>query len=274
MKESRNGEGLLERPLTARSVIASLLLGMHPPRLPAGRLVQWCELFDIAPGTARVALSRMRESGELRGSDGVYELAGRVRSRQAAQDWSIAPALDDWDGSWRVALVGVDGAARSAAERSALRDAMRRCRFAELREGCWARPDNLPRASAPADAWAVLDAQCTWWHGAPDGAAAATADAGFDVRAWAQRARALERATERAVGALGGGRDQGAALARGFVAGAATLQHIRNDPLLPPELLPRGWPGDDLRGTYREFQARFATATARWFREGTAGAHN
>ena len=90
--------GLLDRPLSTRSVIASLLLGMQPPVLSARRLVQWCALFGINEGTARTALSRMLERGELASSDGVYELAGRVRRRQPAQDWSLAPKLREWDG--------------------------------------------------------------------------------------------------------------------------------------------------------------------------------
>ena len=56
MSQHRNGESaLLERPLTARSIIASLLLGMHPPRLASSRPVRWCSLFGISEGTARVA---------------------------------------------------------------------------------------------------------------------------------------------------------------------------------------------------------------------------
>jgi phenylacetic acid degradation operon negative regulatory protein len=263
MASSRNtASGLLARPLTARSVLASLLLGMHPPRLSAARLVQWCELFGIAPGTARVALSRMREQGELRGNDGVYELVGRVRSRQAAQDWSVAPAVLPWDGRWRLAVV--DAVARPAGERAALRDAMRRCRFAEVREGCWTRPANLPRESAPVDAWHVIDGQCSWWDATPDGLPAdALAESLFAVQAWSTRARTLLRETRRVVHGLDRGGD---ALADGFIVGAATLQHIRNDALLPAELLPRSWPGDELRDAYRQFQSEFAAATARWFR--------
>src|SRR5690242_13068454 len=80
-QERKAGAGvtavLLERPLAPRSLIASLLLGMRPPRMPAGRLVEWCGLFGVAEGTARVALSRMLDRGELTATDGVYELAGR-----------------------------------------------------------------------------------------------------------------------------------------------------------------------------------------------------
>ena len=124
-----HGSGLLERPLTARSVLASLLLGMHPPRLAGARLVRWCGVFGIAEGTARVALSRMVDRGELAATDGVYELAGPVRARQRVQEWSLDPDAGDWDGSW--GMGAVVGAARDAADRAGLRDAMRRLRYAE-----------------------------------------------------------------------------------------------------------------------------------------------
>ena len=35
-----------------------------------------------------------------------------------------------------------------------------------------------------------------------------------------------------------------------FTAAAALLRHLRTDPLLPAELLPPGWPGDELRTRY------------------------
>src|SRR5262249_53697775 len=89
--------------LNARSLMLSLLL--RSPRMRGGRLVQWCGLFGIAEGTARVALSRMVERGELRSADGTYELAGRVRRRRSAQDWSIEPNLQRWSGEWRIAVV-------------------------------------------------------------------------------------------------------------------------------------------------------------------------
>ena len=54
-----------ERPLSARSVVASTLLGMRPPRLPTQILVRSGALFGIAEGTTRVALSRMVAAGEL-----------------------------------------------------------------------------------------------------------------------------------------------------------------------------------------------------------------
>ena len=71
------------RPLTARSVMASALLGMDPPELPVAQLVRLTGLFGISENRARVALSRMVGAGEAT-SDGAgrYRLAGHLAARQ------------------------------------------------------------------------------------------------------------------------------------------------------------------------------------------------
>jgi phenylacetic acid degradation operon negative regulatory protein len=267
MRRERNesvaeSSDLLERPLNARSVIGSLLLGAHPPRLPGARIVEWCTRFEIAEGTARVALSRMVDRGELTSTHGVYELAGRVRGLQGAQDWSLEPRLGRWRGQWRLGIVASE--ARDAQARAALREAMRRLRHAELREGVWTRPDNLPVASAPAEAWAVVEEQCAWWTGAPAGDPERLVAERFEPAVWAVRARTLLERLDAVTAAIDAGRDS--ALAPGFVVGAAALQHARRDPLLPVELLPADWPGDDLRAAYVGFQQSFAAAVAGSFR--------
>jgi phenylacetic acid degradation operon negative regulatory protein len=50
-------------PMTARSVLASALLGEDPPELPVAHLVLLGELFGINPNRSRVALSRMVARG-------------------------------------------------------------------------------------------------------------------------------------------------------------------------------------------------------------------
>lgn len=254
---------LLDRPLSPRSLVGSLLLGMVSPRMPAGRLVEWCSLFGVAEGTARVALSRMVERGELTADGGVYELAGPLRRRQPAQDWSLDPELDAWDGHWLLGIVGPGP--RAAAERSALRDAARRLRMVELRDGVWCRPDNLARAAGPSEAWETADAQCAWWRARPEPEDMALATRLFAPDVWAERAQWLG---ERLAGSTGGVRGgEGADIAEAFVVGAATLAHVRADPLLPSELCGEDWPGAALRGSYREFQAAFADAVREWFRK-------
>ena len=253
---------LLERPLAPRSLIASLLLGMRPPRLSAGRLVEWCGLFGVAEGTVRVALSRMLDRGELTATDGVYELAGRLRGRQPTQEWSLAPRPKQWDGDWLLGIV--DAGARTANERAALREAGRRLRMVELRDGVWSRPDNLPRRAAPADAWDVADAQCAWWTGRPDPESLVDVIQGFGADEWAARARALRDRLQASTAALDGA--DGATIADAFTVGAAALAHVRGDPLLPAELCGRDWPGGALRDAYGEYRSAFAGAVRDWFR--------
>ena len=70
------------QPLTARSVILSVLLGTHPPRLPVKILVRTAELFGISEGTTRVALSRLAADGDVVAEDRDYRLTARLLDRQ------------------------------------------------------------------------------------------------------------------------------------------------------------------------------------------------
>src|SRR3954471_14473351 len=146
------------RSLTARSVVASTLLGTEPPRLPGRSLVRVAELFGIAEGTARTALSRMVANGELVAEDGHYELAGsRLLDRQVRQTASRRATRLRWHGGWVMAIVISER--RDAAARAELRSALEAVRLRELREGVWLRPDNIEIV------WpAVVGAQCTLVH--------------------------------------------------------------------------------------------------------------
>ncbi|MFJ9407732.1 PaaX family transcriptional regulator C-terminal domain-containing protein [Streptomyces sp. NPDC101393] len=228
---------LVLRTLTARSIVLSTLLGHHPPRLPARALVRVGELFGVAEGTVRVALSRMVAAGDLRQRDGSYALTARLLERQARQDESRTPRTRTWDGSWEIAVVAT-AERRPAAERTALRQAMAGLRLAELREGSWLRPANLDR-----DRPAVATEQCTWLTGTPDGDPAALAGRLWDLDAWALRARALMAAL-----------DAAATPADRFTVAAAALRHLLADPLLPGALLPPDWPGGELRRSYDAFE--------------------
>ncbi|GAA2718913.1 MULTISPECIES: PaaX family transcriptional regulator C-terminal domain-containing protein [Streptomyces] len=233
------------RPLTARSVVLSTLLGHHPPALPARALVRVGALFGTAEGTVRTALTRMVAAGDLEQRDGAYRLTERLLARQARQDDSRAPRTRPWDGTWEIAVV--TGERRAAPERAALRQAMAGLRLAELREGCWLRPANLAR-----DGWpAVVRDQCALLTGAaPEGDPAALAATLWDPAGWARRARALEAA----LSALPGGPER---LAERFTVSAAVLRHLLADPVLPPALLPPDWPGADLRRRYDAFDGEF-----------------
>jgi phenylacetic acid degradation operon negative regulatory protein len=262
MQQSRNADEvtLLERPLSARSVMASLLLGRTPPAAPVADLVRWCGLFGISEGTARVALHRMVAKEELAASDGVYRLAGRLARRRARQETSLAPEVRPWSGEWRMAAVVATR--RAASTRAELRDAMRRLHFAEVREGVWLRPDNLAFAVP-----AVADRQCEWFAARPDDDPVALAARLFRPAPWAARARELDAHLAEMTSRLGG--EDHDVVADAFVAGAAALRHIGTDPLLPAELLPADWPGASRRARYAEYQRAFDGVARDWFRAST-----
>ena len=261
--------------LTARSVLLSVLLGTDPPRLPVRRLVRTTELFGIAEGTTRTALSRMAAAGEVVADDGWYGIAsGRLLARQARQAASRHPGALAWDGaSWRQAVVVADRP-RSADSRAALRAALTSARLAELREGVWLRPDNLGDVAGtlPAGAGGPAGAEgpegegageaLHWFRAVPDGHPAALARRLWDLDAWAGRAGELLDRMASLVGPLEEG--AGDVLADGFVLSADVLRHVQADPLLPPELLPASWPGTRLRDTYDRYDAAYRAVLGTW----------
>ena len=256
------GRELLDRPLSARSIILSLLLGRRSASAPVAQLVGWCGLFGIPEGTARVALSRAVAAGELRSDHGSYAIVGRLRERQAEQELALAgdPARPaEWDGTWRLALV--EARRREAADRGAFRTAADHLHLAELREGVWGRPDNHGGRSPSPASEDVVAAQATWWTGAvPPGDPRALAESAWGLGAMRDRGEMLERRLGAVMAALTDDR-----LAEAFVVGAAVAQFLRRDPLLPAELLPARWPGDALRVGYHAYRRDFGAAVADWF---------
>lgn len=248
------------RPLTARSVVASTLLGVDPPRLPTLALVRSGELFGLSEGATRTALSRMAAAGEVVADDGHYVLAGRLLERHAHQRAARGVTAGPWSGTWELALVTAER--RSASERAELRDAARRLELAEVREGCWARPENLPADRAPA-ARAVVETQCTLVRDArPD--RPATFVAAFRPDAWADTAEHLLGEMAEAQPALDA-RDP-TVLGPTFETDAAVVRQLVADPVLPAELQPPGWPADRLRRSFARFDAGFKATWRAWYR--------
>lgn len=236
----RNIERLGLRPLTARSVVLSTLLGKHPPRLPARQLVRSAQLFDISGGTVRVALSRMLAEGDLVQVGGEYRLSDRLVRRQVRQDESRTVTTRPWGGEWEI--VAVTKGRRTPAEREILRASMVALRLGELREGVWIRPNNLVR-EIPTD----VTRHCSVFIGRPDREEPLKLTISlWDLKAWSTRAHRLLEAMSLAED-----------LATTCMVAAAVLRHLLADPFLPSELLPARWPGDDLRMGYDRLEARW-----------------
>jgi len=240
-------------PFTARSVLASALLGMEPPELPVSQLVRLTGMFDISENRTRVALSRMVASGEATtNGHGLYRLAGHLVDRQTRQSVSRSGVTQRHTGHWWVAVVTTSGS--TAEFRMARRRALAYARMAELREGVWMRPDNLRVWLADehrADI-EVMSARPT--------DPARLVERLWDLSAWSAKADVLrDRLAQLSP-------DRPRALAPGFELSAAVLRHLQADPLLPADLLPPQWTGDHLRTEYDRWDAQYRSTLREWSR--------
>ncbi|MFJ6540417.1 PaaX family transcriptional regulator C-terminal domain-containing protein [Streptomyces sp. NPDC091385] len=240
LKDPPDGTAPAPRPLSARSVVLSVLLGAHPPRLPVKDLLRLVEPFGVGGSTLRAALSRMVAAGDLRRTDAVYGLSDRLLARQRRQDEALHPLTRTWDGDWEMLVITATG--RDPAARADLRSRLGELRLAELREGVWLRPANLER-SLPTE----LHRVALTYRGRPDEPASRLVDRLWPLPAWARTADTLlTRAAEAGTPATR------------LAAYAAVVRHLLTDPVLPPALLPPDWPGERTRGGYAEYQRELA----------------
>lgn len=226
-------------PLNARSLALSTLLGTHPPALPARAFVALAELFGIASGTMRTALSRLAAGGEIEAATGWYRLTGRLLERQQSQDIGRRPPGAAWDGSWHTVIAAADQ--RELAERRRFRAVLVDHRFGELRPDTWLRPANLPAPDLGDGAFVLT------------GTLDRADEPQLVARLWdlphlaADAHDLLHRITElRATVDL----TQPSAIPPTFTLAAAVLRFLRAEPLLPPSLVRPDWPVDELRTRY------------------------
>ncbi len=231
------------RPLTARSVILSILLGSHPPNLAVKTLVRAAEMFGVSEGTTRVALSRLAADGEVLSDGSRYRLSSRLVERQSDFYEGLHPGTRPWRGKWEVAIAGPD--VQTAGERAAAGIRMARLRLAQLRPGVWARPDNLVRPWPEDPGADVLRFEAVSRFDQPRPADVVRRL--WDLDKWARDARML-------AGAL---RDRTREPQQRFVIAAAIVRHLQHDPMLPSSLLPAGWPGGQLRGMFSEYEDEY-----------------
>lgn len=246
--------------LSARSVLASALLGADEPHLSVRELVAFASLFGISDGATRTCLWRMASNGELTADNGNYALTGRLAERRQRVDEASRigdASAQEWDRTWELAVVSVDR--RPAADRLELRKAAAALHLAELREGVWIRPDNLNPRRLPMSR-AVLDEQCTHFHHATTDIAADTMRSVFSLDDWAHTSRQFIAAMDDRHG------DGSEGLRHQFALSVAVVRHLQLDPVLPPPLLPADWPGGELRGAYRRFDKAFKRNMDKAFR--------
>ena len=135
-------------PLSARELILTLMYSTRARALSASYLIAAARLFDMDPGSVRVALARLVREGSLTGAGrGRYALGSRAGTLHTlVKNWSRAEAsLVDWQGEWLTVLVGHLARSNKAAVRGNER-ALNLFGFAEMASGLWVRPANLARS--------------------------------------------------------------------------------------------------------------------------------
>jgi phenylacetic acid degradation operon negative regulatory protein len=256
------------RPLTARSVLATALLGANEPRLRVAELIAAASLFGIGPGATRTCLSRMAANGELTSDDGSYALSGHLVERRHRIDDAARhaeSATRGWDGTWETTVVLLER--RAAADRLELRKAAKALHLAEIREGVWTRPANLDRGRLPKSR-AVLDAQCVHFWAAKSDIEVEDVRSLFAVDAWSRDAKRLIRAMEDELDVTRVDDEEvKATLSYQFALSIAVVRHLQLDALLPAAFLREDWPAATLRATYRRFDDAFQRHMKRARRE-------
>lgn len=226
-------------PLSARSMILSVLLGSTPPSMAAHQLVAVGAHFGVAASSVRVALSRMVAGGELDSTNSTYTLSTQHMMRQRSTEARISPRRRAYTGMWRTVVLL--GTGRSAADRAQTRTMLTEARYAELREGVWMRPDNL------VDEPPAITAEHTTMLAMPvDDRALAGMLWNLDV--WAAEAREV-------LELLRSSPDHMVQLR----AAAAAVRLLESDPALPDELRPERYPADELRWAYEDFRRDLTT---------------
>jgi len=247
-------------PLNARSIVLSVLLGSHPPRMSVGRILEFTSLFDLADGTVRTALSRMVTAGDLINDDGNYQLAERLVERQAQQDAGRHDPPSRWDGTWWTVAVVSDR--RTMADRREFRNRATGSRLGELRPDLWLRPANIAVATDLPDVVITRGPMIT-------GDARELVGRLWDLDDLRYRCDIHRAALDHAAEQLATGRDH--ALADAFVALAGAQQFLRIEPQLPAELAPDGT-ATTVRSRYAEVVAEFQAQLAAFFRRGRSRA--
>ena len=148
-----------------------------------------------------------------------------------------------WDGTWD--MVVIDSAGRPSGERASLRAELATRRLGELREGVWMRPATLDPPPVEVDA-----VQHTF-TAIPDLDGVSLAAALWDLPGWA-------RETTSTLSELAADNPPAIRLA----VAAHLVRLLAADPLLPAQLCPPGWPAQDARKVYEEYQQEISALGA------------
>lgn len=246
--------------------------------IPSAALVDLLGEFGISPQAARAALSRVQRGGFLEGlKDGrntMYRLspaiaanAERRGNRMMRFSAETAAGAPSWDRTWTIVTYMLQ--AEQADERRRIRDALRSLGFGPLQDAVWISPRHLGERVL-----AEIGDEPTLSLGIFEHARLA-AGADVDVaRIWrldhlAARYDNIREQLVRIDGATA--RRSSVDAHEALVLRTEAMAHWRTimptDPRLPPDLLPRPWPGWPARRLFAKVYDRLGPVAAAHVRE-------
>jgi phenylacetic acid degradation operon negative regulatory protein len=253
-----------QRPLRGGSLIVTMFGDSIMPRggaIALGSLIALAAPFGLNERLVRTAAARLAKDGWLEGrragKRSEYHLShdGRERFAEATRRIYSEPETE-WLGRWTVVVLP----SMRAAERKELREELIWRGFGELSANVFAHPEidsrSLGLRGGPAKLLAkivVFDAGL-----ADDDAPQRLVGLGWDLDDLGLRYQRFVKRFERVLAALRGRLaldPQACFIVRTLLIHEYRRLHLR-DPLLPPRLLPAGWPGAQAAALCRDIYAR------------------
>jgi phenylacetic acid degradation operon negative regulatory protein len=223
-----------------------------------GTLLAFFEMLDIEGGVVRTAMSRLAADGWLErsrvGRNSFYRLAAKGRQTfDAATRHIYDPAPSDWTGRFELLLIG------AGEDRDASREALKNAGFGSPLPGVWVAPSGVP---VPEEARGAIRLEVS----AEDDSGRRLLRESWPLDRTADAYLKFMKTFEPLRGWIAG-RDT-IADADAFTARILLIHHYRRvvlrDPLLPPPLLPRNWPGNAARRLCGEIYRGLLLTSEQW----------
>ena len=226
---------------TPRSLVLDLLSTLSTgSTMPVAALLEAAALFELAPGAIRVALARLLAAGRIeRDERGRYRLGAAAAPVQSVvRGWrGLEGRSMPWDGTWWA--VHDTGVGRRGPQARRHERALRLLGFRRLRPGLAVRPANLREGCAALreelQALGLSPRALVCALRELDSETDAKARALYDapaLRAAYRRTFAELEASSARLASL----DPADAMRESFVVGGRAIQHLAQDPVLPPEI--------------------------------------
>ena len=223
-----------------------------------GTLLEFFKALDVDSGVVRTAMSRLAADGWLErekvGRNSFYRIVKKGRQTfDAATRHIYDPPPSGWTGRFELLLIG------KTDDRDAARDALKNAGFGSPLPGVWVAPSGVP---VPEEAACAIQLEVS----AEDDSGRRLLSESWPLERTADAYLKFMKTFEPLRGWIGGRprlTDTDA-----FTARILLIHHYRRvvlrDPLLPPALLPRDWPGRAARRLCGEIFQGLLEPSERW----------